>query len=152
MPGRYLEHFQPGVVLRHSQGHTITQAENEQFTRMTLNTSPLHLDPEYMKTTEFGRPLVNSCLTVRRMVGVSVADTTEGTAIANLGYDELRFPQPVFPGDTLRFETEVLAARASRSRTDAGIVKLAHRCYNQRNELVAACQRDVLVQRQPTGA
>ena len=152
MPGRYLEQLQPGLVLRHAQPHTVSDAENIQFTRMTLNTSPLHLDADYMKSTEFGRPLVNSCLTFSLMVGVSVADTTEGTAIANLGYDELRFPQPVFPGDTLRFETEVLAARESRSRAGAGVVRLAHRCYNQRNELVAACQRDVLVQRQPTGA
>ncbi len=152
MTGLYLDEFTTGLLVRHTLRRTVTEADNLLFSTLTHNSSPLHLDAEFMKQSEFGRPLVNSCFTFGLMIGVSVADTTQGTAIANLGYDELRFPKPVFAGDTLRFESEVLAARASASRPGAGIVKLAHRAFNQRDELVASCQRDVLVRRRPAGS
>ncbi len=107
----------------------------------------LHLDEEYMKGTEFGSRIVNSCFTLSLMVGVSVADTTLGTTIANLGWDEVRFPKPVYPGDTLRTETIVHEMRASRSRPEAGIVVFVHRCFNQRDEEVAVCKRTALMKR-----
>ncbi len=152
MAGLFLDDFRPGLLVPHALHRTVTEADNLLFSTLTHNSSPLHLDAQFMKQSEFGQPLINSCFTFGLMIGVSVADTTHGTAIANLGYDELRFPKPVFVGDTLRFETEVLAARASASRPDAGIVKLAHRAYNQHGELVASCQRDVLVRRRPAGS
>ena len=102
-----------------------------------------------MKSTEFGKPLVNSCLTLGFMVGISVNDTTHGTTVANLGWDEVRFPRPLFHGDTIRVETEVLSVRASRSRPTNGIVVLAHRAYNQRDELVGECKRSALMLRKP---
>jgi acyl dehydratase len=147
MTGRHCEDFQPGTVLRHDLHRTVTEADNLLFTALTHNSSPLHLDAEAMRTSEFGRPLVNSCFTFGLMVGVSVADTTMGTAVANLGYDEVRFPKPVFAGDTLRVETEVKAVRDSASRPDAGVVPLVHRTFNPRDALVASCSRTVLVRR-----
>ena len=112
---------------------------------MTHNPAPLHLDAEYMKDTEFGRPLVNSCLTLGFMVGISVNDTTLGTTVANLGWDEVRFPAPLFPGDTIRVQTEVLETRESRSRPDNGIVVFAHRAFNQHDVLVGECRRTALM-------
>ena len=116
---------------------------------MTHNPASLHLDAEYMKNTEFGKPLVNSCLTLGFMVGISVNDTTHGTTVANLGWDEVRFPKPLFCGDTIRVESEVLETRASRSRPDNGIVVFAHRAFNQHNELVGECKRSALMMRRP---
>jgi len=149
MTGLHYEEFEIGKVFTHTLQHTITAAENVTFSEMTHNPSPLHLDPEYMKTTEYGRPIVNSCLTLSLMVGISVGDTTAGTAVANLGWDEVRFPAPVFPGDTLHFETEVTQMRESKSRPDAGIVTFTHRGYNQRDELIASCQRFALMRKRP---
>lgn len=149
MAGLYYEEFAVGQVFAHTLRHSITEAENVSFSKMTHNTSPLHLDAEFMKSSEFGRPIVNSCLTLGLMVGVSVRDTTEGTAVANLGWDEVRFPLPVFPGDTLHFETELVAMRESKSRPDAGIVTFVHRAYNRSNELVAACKRIALIKKRP---
>jgi acyl dehydratase len=102
-----------------------------------------------MKSTEFGKPLVNSCLTLSFMVGISVNDTTLGTTVANLGWDEVRFPKPLFCGDTIRIETEVLELRESKSRPDNGIVIFAHRAFNQREELVGVCKRTALMMRKP---
>lgn len=149
MPGMYYEDFTVGAVLRHALHRTVTEADNVFFSALTHNTSPLHLDAEFMQGSEFGQRLVNSCLTFSLMVGISVADTTHGTAIANLGCEELRFPKPVFHGDTLRIETEIAARRESGSRREAGLVTLIHRAYNQRAELVASCRRTVLVLRRP---
>ena len=152
MAGLYYEEFEVGRVFTHTLHHSITEAENVSFSKMTLNTSPLHLDAEFMKSSEFGRTIVNSCLTLSLMVGVSVGDTTEGTAIANLGWDEVRFPAPIFPGDTLHFETELIEMRESKSRPDAGIVTFEHRGYNQRDELVATCKRIALMKKRPLAA
>jgi acyl dehydratase len=113
----------------------------------------LHLDEEYCRQhTEFGTRVVNSALTLGMMVGISVGDTTLGTTVANLGWDEVRFPRPLFHGDTIRVETEVLELRDSKSRPQNGIVIFAHRAFNQKDELVASCKRSALMLRQPAGA
>ena len=149
MGGRYFEDFALGELIEHPIRRTITETDNVIFTTMTHNPAALHLDAEYMKDTEFGRPLVNSCLTLGLMVGISVNDTTHGTTVANLGWDEVRFPKPLFPGDTIRITTEVLELRDSRSRPDNGIVTFAHRAYNQHDELVGECKRTALMLRRP---
>lgn len=149
MPGLYFEEFSVGQTFDHPIRRTVTEADNVQLTTMTHNPAALHLDAEYMKTTEFGEPIVNSCLTLALMVGISVNDTTHGTTVANLGWDEVRFPKPVFHGDTLRIESEVLELRDSKSRPENGIVIFAHRAFNQNDELVGHCKRSALMLRQP---
>lgn len=149
MPGLYYDEFSIGQTFEHSIRRTITEADNVLITTMTHNPASLHLDAEYMKHTEFGRPIVNSCLTLSLMVGISVNDTTHGTTVANLGWDEVRFPKPLFPGDTIHIETEVLQLRESKSRPDNGIVTFAHRAYNQHDELVGECKRTALMLKKP---
>ncbi len=150
MPGLYFEEFSVGQTFDHPIRRTITEADNVLLTTLSHNPAALHLDAEYMKNTEFGRPLVNSCLTLSMMVGISVNDTTYGTTVANLGFDKVRFPAPLFCGDTIRIQTEVLEVRDSRSRPDNGIVVLAHRAFNQRDVLVGECTRTVLMLRKPS--
>ena len=128
------------MVFEHAFKRTVTETDNLLITTLTHNPAALHLDAEYMKTTEFGQPLVNSCFTLSLMVGISVGDTTLGTTVANLGWDEVRFPQPVFVGDTLRVETEVHTMREIKSRADAGIVTFRHRAYNQRQKKLKKSQ------------
>jgi acyl dehydratase len=147
MGGLFYDEFTLGMRFEHALRRTVTESDNLIFSALSHNPAALHLDEEYMKGTEFGSRIVNSCFTLSLMVGVSVADTTLGTTVANLGWDEVRFPKPVFPGDTLRTETEVLEMRPSRSRPDAGIVVFMHRCFNQRNEEVASCKRTALMKR-----
>ena len=149
MPGLYFEEFSVGQTFDHPIRRTITESDNVLLTTMTHNPAALHLDAEYMKTTPFGRPLVNSCLTLSFMIGISVNDTTHGTAVANLGMDEVRFPAPLFCGDTIRIETEVLELRDSQSRPDNGIVVFEHRAYKQGDELVGQCKRTALMLRRP---
>ncbi|HEY0205766.1 MAG TPA: MaoC family dehydratase [Acetobacteraceae bacterium] len=145
MAGLYFEELQVGQMFQHPIRRTITEADNVWLSCMTHNPALLHLDEEYCRTeTEYGQRLVNSAFTLGLMVGISVGDTTLGTAVANLGWDEVRFPKPVFHGDTLRIETEVVELRESKSRPNAGIVTFMHRAYNQRNELVAHCRRSGL--------
>lgn len=126
MPGLYFEEFSVGQTFDHPIRRTVTETDNVLMTTLTHNPAALHLDAEAMKDSEFGRVLVNSCFTLGLMVGISVNDTTHGTTVANLGWDEVRFPKPVFQGDTLRIRTEVLEVRASRSRPDDGIVVFEH--------------------------
>lgn len=148
MAGLYFEEFQLGQKFTHPIRRTITEADNVFFTALTHNPAPLHLDEEYCREhSEFGTRVVNSALTLGLMVGISVGETTLGTTVANLGWDEVRFPRPLFHGDTLSVETEVLELRASRSRPDNGIVVFAHRAYNQKKELVASCKRSALMLR-----
>ena len=148
--GRWFEDLEVGTVIPHALTRTVTEADNVTFTTMTMNPAPLHLDFDYAAHhTEFGRPLVNSMFTVALLVGLSVHETTHGTTVANLGFDEMVFPAPVFHGDTIHAETEVIAARASSSRPNAGIVTLEHRAFNQRDELVCRCRRNALMQRRP---
>ena len=150
MPGLYFEEFHVGQIFDHAIRRTVTETDNVLFTTMTHNPALLHLDEEYCRTqTEFGQRIVNSCYTLSVMVGVSVHDTTLGTTVANLGWDEVRFPKPVFHGDTLHFQSEVLELRETKSRPQNGIVIFAHRAYNQRNELVAVCKRSGLMLRKP---
>jgi len=149
MAGHFFEEFEVGQTYRHGITRTITEADNVWFSALTHNPAPLHLDAEYMKTSEFGKPIVNSCLTLGFMVGISVGDTTVGTTVANLGWDEVRFPHPLFHGDTIRVETEVLAVRGSKSRPKNGIVTFAHRAYNQDEVLVGECKRSALMMRKP---
>lgn len=134
----------------HDLHRTITEADNTFFSALTHNPAALHLDKEYCRTqTEYGRRLVNSCLTLSFMVGMSVVDTTQGTTVANLGWDAVRFPKPLFHGDTIRVETEVLELRDSRSRPANGIVIFEHRAFNQHEELVGICKRSALMLRRP---
>lgn len=149
MPGLYYEEFSVGQVFDHPIRRTVTEADNVTITTMTHNPAALHLDADYMKNTEFGDVIVNSCLTLSLMVGISVNDTTHGTAVANLGWDEVRFPKPVFHGDTLRIQSEVLELRDSKSRPDNGIVIFEHRAYNQNDDLVGQCKRSALMLRKP---
>jgi acyl dehydratase len=150
MAGLYYEEFDLGRVFEHPLRRTITEADNVFFSALTHNPAALHLDEEYCKTqTEYGQRVVNSCLTLGLMVGISVGDTTLGTTVANLGWDEVRFPAPLFHGDTVRVETEVIELRDSRSRPDNGIVIFEHRAYNQHDELVAECKRSALMLRKP---
>jgi acyl dehydratase len=141
----------PGVVVHHAIRRTITESDNVMFTSMTMNPAWLHLDFDYAKNeTDFGKPLVNSMLTVAMVVGISVHETTLGTTVANLGFKEITFPAPLFHGDTLRVETEVLAARPSKSRPTQGIVTFEHRAYNQKGELVCKAVRDALMHCRPS--
>ena len=149
MAGKWFDELEVGRIFSHDIRRTVTETDNILFTTLSHNPAQLHLDAEYMKDSEYGRVLMNSCFTLSLMVGVSVGDTTLGTAIANLGWDEVRFPRPVFIGDTLRIESEVVELRPSRSRPEAGIVTFVHRAYNQRDELVATCRRSSLQHRKP---
>jgi acyl dehydratase len=147
--GRWFEQLEVGTVVQHATRRTVTETDNVLFTTMTMNPAPLHLDADYAAGTEFGRPLVNSMFTVALVVGLSVPELTLGTIVAQLGMDAIKFPAPVFPGDTVRVETEVVEARESRSRPDAGIVVFEHRAYNQRDELVCRARRTGLMHRRP---
>src|SRR5260370_17841389 len=141
MVGLYFEEFAEGQVFESAMSRTVTEMENVLFTTLTMNPQPLHLDAEFSKTTEFGRPLVNSIFTLGLVIGMTVGDTTLGTTVANLGMSDVRFPKPVFHGHTIRAKTTVVATRRSKSRTDAGIVEFEHVGLNQRREPVAVCRR-----------
>jgi len=145
MAGRKFGEWKVGDRIDHALRHTVTAEENRALTLMTHNPQPLHLDEAYAATTEFGQIVVNGLFTFALMVGVSVEDTTLGTLIANLGYDKVTMPKPVFIDDTLRTETEVMELRESKSRPNAGIVTFRHRCFNQRDELVCEGYRTALV-------
>ena len=145
MTGRKFGDWKVGNRIAHALRHTVTDEENRNLTLMTHNPQPLHLDADYAATTEFGQIVVNGLFTFALMVGVSVEDTTLGTLVANLGYDKVTMPRPVFIGDVLRVETEVMDLRESKSRPNAGIVTFRHRCFNQRDELVCEALRTALV-------
>ena len=149
MSGHYFDEWQVGDKIAHSTTRTVTETDNVLISALTHNLQPLHLDHEIAAQSEFGKPLVNSIYTFGLMVGVSVADTTLGTLVANLGYDKLVFPNPVFAGDTLRSESECIAVRESQSRPNAGIVTWTHRSFNQRDELVCECTRTALLLKKP---
>lgn len=150
MAGIYFDEMQLGQTFRHEIRRTITEADNVWFSALTHNPAYLHLDEDYCRReTEFGQRILNSAFLLALMVGISVGETTLGTAVANLGWDEVRFPRPVFHGDTIRVETEVVDLRESRSRPNAGIVTFLHRAYNQRDELVGHCKRSGLQLKRP---
>ncbi|MEP3439396.1 MAG: MaoC family dehydratase [Hoeflea sp.] len=150
MRGMYLEDFVPDEVISHTLRRTVTEMDNMLFSNMTLNPQPLHIDYEFCKTTEFGQPLVNSLFTLGLMIGISVNDTTVGTTIANLGMNEVTFPNPLFHGDTVRVETRIISVRESKSKSDRGIVELEHQAFNQRDLLVARCVRQAMMRKRPT--
>lgn len=147
--GLWFEELTPGLVIRHAMTRTVTETDNTLFSVMTMNPQPLHLDETFAAGTEFGTRVVNSLFTLSLLVGMSVYETTLGTTVANLGFEEIAFPAPVLPGDTIHAETEVLAARPSSSRPGQGIVTFEHRALNQRDELVARCRRTALMQGDP---
>ncbi len=147
--GRWFEELQPGQVIDHAVTRTVTESDNTLFSVLTMNAQPLHLDEAFAATTEFGTRLVNSLFTLSLLIGLSVFETTLGTTVANLGFEEIAFPAPVFPGDTIRAQSEVVSSRASASRPGQGIVVFEHRAFNQRDELVARCRRSALMSRRP---
>jgi len=146
--GLYFEDFEIGRTIEHRLTRTVTQMDNMLFSNMTLNPQPLHIDAHFCATeTEWGRPLMNSLFTLGLMIGISVNDTTVGTTIANLGMTDVKFPAPLFEGDTVHCTTEIVAKRESKSRPDAGIVEFLHRTYNQENKLVAECRRQAFMRK-----
>ncbi len=149
MAGLWLEEFEPGMVIRHAITRTVTEADNVGFSVQTMNPQPLHIDRHFAGATEWKQPLVNSLLTLGMMIGISVHETTLGTTLGNLGMREVSFPHPVFHGDTLRVETEVVSARPSKSRPGQGIVEFEHRAFNQDGVLVASCTRAALMRARP---
>ena len=149
MPGKYFDEWSVGETIEHPLRRTVTETDNLLWSTMTHNPQPLHIDAEAARASEFGRILVNGTFTFALMVGLSVGETTLGTLIANLGYDKLVMPKPVFLGDTLRAETEIADLRESRSRPDAGIVTFRHELFNQRDEIVCQCLRSALLRRAP---
>lgn len=151
MPGLYYEEFIPGTVIEHATRRTITEADNILFCSITHNLAPLHLDEEYAKQTIYGQRLVNSLLILGLVTGITVSDTTQGTTLGNLGFDETRFPKPVFHGDTIRVRTEIVDKRESKSRTDSGIVFFRHLGINQRDEVVVDCRRAGLMLKRDVG-
>jgi len=149
MAGLYFEDCTPGLQIRHQIRRSVTEMDNVLFSSLTMNPQPLHIDFDAAAKSEFGRPLVNSLFTLGLMIGLSVPETTLGTIVANLGMTEVRFPHPVFHGDTIGVDSEVTAARESRSRRDAGIVEFEHVATNQAGAVVAICRRQVLMQKRP---
>jgi acyl dehydratase len=147
MTGRHYDEWQIGDRIDHPIRRTVTETDNLLFSAMTHNPQPLHIDAEAARASEFGQILVNGTFTFALMVGLSVGETTLGTLVANLGYDQLVMPKPVFLGDTLRATTEVTALKDSRSRPDAGIVTFTHELHNQRGETVCRCLRTALLKR-----
>ena len=141
--GRFFEDFAAGETIRHTLGRTVSTADNQWFTLMTMNTNPIHLDAHYAAQTEFGRPLVNSTFTLALVVGLSVADISQNGV--NLGWDEVRMPAPVFEGDTIYAETEVLSTRESKSRPHMGLVEVRTTGYKQDGTVVITFRRSVLV-------
>lgn len=145
MPGRFFDEWAVGDRIDHPIRRTVTEADNLLISALTHNPQPLHLDAEFAGASEFGRILVNGTFTFALMVGLSVGDTTLGTLVANLGYDKVVMPYPVFIGDTLRADSEVIELRPSRSRPEAGLVTFRHRALNQRDEEVCSCLRTALL-------
>ena len=149
MSGRYFEEWQVGDRIDHPIRRTVTETDNLLFSTMTHNPQPLHIDVEAARASEFGQILVNGTFTFALMIGLSVGETTLGTLVANLGYDKLVMPKPVFIGDTMRATSEVMELRESKSRPNAGLVSFRHELINQRNEVVCQCLRTALLQRRP---
>ena len=149
MAGLYYEEFSVGQEFAHALSRTVTEMDNTMFSLMTMNPQPLHIDAHFAATTEWGQRLFNSYYTLAILVGMSVYDTTLGTTIGNLGMTDVRFPKPVFHGDTLRARTKVISLRESKSRPDAGIVEFEHTALKQTGEIVAICRRTAFMRKRP---
>ena len=152
MAGLWFEDFELGRLYSHPITRTVTEMDNMMFSCLTMNPQPLHIDRHFSAETEWGQPLMNSLFTLGLMIGISVNDLTLGTTLANLGMSEVKFPAPLFQGDTIRVETEIKAKRESRSRPNAGIVEFLHRAYKQDGTLVAECTRQAFMRKRPAGA
>lgn len=152
MPGQYYDDLEPGMVIAHTLGRTITEADNAWFCAITMNTQPLHVNEDFASRTEFGQRIVNGILTMGLVVGLSVSDLTEGTIVANLGYERVSHPRPVFHGDTIYAETEILEKRDSQSKPDRGIVHFKQVGKNQRGEVVCELERTALFLKRPPEA
>lgn len=152
MAGLWFEEFEEGMVFDHEWTRTISEADNRWFSLLTMNTQPLHIDAHAAAKSVWGKPLVNSLFTLGCMVGMTVNDTTFGTTIANLGMSDVRFPHPLFEGDTIRMRTTVLGKRESKSRPNEGIVTLRHECFNQDGKLCGICDRAALMMKRPATA
>lgn len=149
MAGLYFEEFSVGQEFHHALSRTVTEMDNTMFSLMTMNPQPLHIDAHFAETTEWGQRLFNSYYTLAILIGMSVYDTTLGTTIGNLGMSDVRFPKPVFHGDTLRAHTKVVALRESKSRPDAGLVEFEHTAFKQTGEAVAICRRTAFMRKKP---
>ncbi len=152
MSGLFFDEFEVGRVFEHEIRRTVTEMDNVLFSTLTLNMQPLHIDFDFASRTEFGKPLVNSLFTLGLMIGISVSDTTLGTTVANLGMTDVRFPHPVFHGDTIHVRTTVLTKRESKSRPKQGIVEFKHQAFNQHDREVASCVRQALMHKRPRKA
>jgi acyl dehydratase len=148
--GRWFEDLTPGLAVDHAVTRTITESDNTMFSVMTMNPQPLHLDESFAEETEYGTRLVNSLFTLSLLIGLSVFETTHGTTIANLGFEDVAFPAPVFHGDSIRAQTEVISSRLSASRPSQGIVVFEHRAFNQHDVLVTRCRRSALMRCRPS--
>lgn len=149
MAGLWFDEFREGQIINHAIRRTVTESDNVTFTTATMNPAAVHLDHDYAARTEFGKPLMNSVFTLGLVVGLSVGDTTLGTTVGNLGFENVKFPKPVFHGDTIRAQTEILTKRESKSRPTQGIVTFIHRGFNQRDEIVCECRRLALMMKAP---
>jgi acyl dehydratase len=149
MAGKYFDELEPGMVIKHELGRTVTEMDNVLFSSLTMNTQPLHINEDFASKTEFGRRLVNGILTMGIVVGISAGDITAGTIVANLGYENVRHPNPVFHGDTLYVETEIVAKRDSRSRPDCGLITMKHTGRNQNGDVCIEVTRTALFLRRP---
>jgi acyl dehydratase len=152
MPGLWFEEFEIGKIYRHPITRTVTEMDNMMFSCLTMNPQPLHIDRHFAAQTEFGQPLMNSLFTLGLMIGISVNDLTLGTTIANLGMTDVKFPNPLFQGDTVSVATTVAGKRESRSRPEAGIVEFDHKAFKQDGMLVAECRRQAFMRKRPAGA
>ena len=149
MTGKYYDQLQVGDRIRHGRARTITEAENQLFSGLTQNTQPLHLDEEFARQAGFDGRIVNGILTLGLVIGITVPDLTEGTIVANLGYQNIQHPAPVYLGDTISVETEVLEKRPSASKSDRGLVRLRHEGRNQKGDLVIEVERTVMFLMRP---
>ncbi len=150
MAGKYYDDLHVGMKIQHALGRTVTEMDNVLFSTLTMNPQPLHLNEDFASKTKFGQRIVNGILTMGIVVGITVGDLTQGTIVANLGYEKVMHPRPVFHGDTIYVETEVLEMRESRSRPDVGIVKLKHLGKNQHGEVVVEVVRTVMFLKRPS--
>lgn len=150
MAGKYYDELEVGMLIKHELGRTLTEFDNVLFSSLTLNNQPLHINADFAEKTEFGRPIINGIFTMGLLVGITVGDLTAGTIIANLGYENVKHPKPMFAGDTLYVETEITAKRESKSRPDAGIVSMKHVGRNQHGDITIEVTRSALFLRKPT--
>ena len=144
MPGKFFEELEVGQIIRHAQGRTITEMDNTLFCALTMNTQPLHLNEDFASHSQFGKRIVNGIFTMGLVVGLTVSDLTEGTVVANLGYDHVQHPNPVYHGDTIYVETEILEKHLSTTKPDRGIVRLKHRGKKPDGTLVCELERTVM--------